>query len=62
MEISFHQAAELLAKANTLVLTAHIHPDGDSLGSMLALYQALQAKGKKVQLLLDDVVPVSNQF
>ena len=62
MEISFHQAAELLAKANTLVLTAHIHPDGDSLGSMLALYQALQAKGKKVQLLLDDVVPVSYQF
>ena len=62
MEISFHQAAALLAKANTLVLTAHIHPDGDSLGSMLALYQALQAQGKKVQLLLDDVVPLSYQF
>ena len=62
MEISLRQAADLLRNADTLVLTAHVHPDGDSLGSMLGLYLALQAEGKKVYLLLDDVVPASYQF
>ena len=62
MEISLPQVAEMLHSANTIVLTAHVHPDGDSLGSMLALYEALQADGKKVYMLLDDVVPATYQF
>lgn len=62
MDIALRQAASLLQNAKTLVLTAHIHPDGDSLGSMLGLFLALQAQGKKVDLLLDDVVPASYHF
>lgn len=62
MEISLPRVAEMLHSASTIVLTAHVHPDGDSLGSMLALYQALQADGKKVHLLLDDVVPATYHF
>lgn len=62
MEISLPQVAEMLHSANTIVLTAHVHPDGDSLGSMLALYEALQADGKKVYMLLDDVVPATYHF
>lgn len=57
MEISLRQAAERLANAQRLVLSAHIHPDGDSLGSMLALYLGLRHLGKEVVLMLDDEIP-----
>lgn len=62
MEISLQQSAELLEKANAIVLTAHVNPDGDSLGSLLALYQGLHRKGKTVTILLDDVVPPVYRF
>ncbi|MDR7865505.1 MAG: DHH family phosphoesterase [Sporomusaceae bacterium] len=62
MEISLRRAARMLAEANRIVITAHIHPDGDSLGSMLALYAPLAACGKKVWLLLDDEVPAVYRF
>ena len=62
MELSLHQAADLLHKADTIVLTAHVNPDGDSLGAMLGLYEALQSQGKRVQMLLDDAVPPGYQF
>jgi phosphoesterase RecJ-like protein len=62
MEISLRRVAEMLAAANRIVITAHIHPDGDSLGSMLALYAPLAAMGKQVLLLLDDDVPAVYGF
>jgi phosphoesterase RecJ-like protein len=62
MEISLRRVAELLAGAKRLVITAHINPDGDSLGSMLALYEAMAAMGKEVRLLLDDDVPAVYGF
>ena len=62
MEITLRQAAELVEKSNTLVLTAHVNPDGDSLGSLLGLYLALRRKGKTVTILLDDVVPPAFRF
>ncbi|MEN6567847.1 MAG: bifunctional oligoribonuclease/PAP phosphatase NrnA [Veillonellales bacterium] len=62
MECSLQSAANLILQAETIVITAHVHPDGDSLGSMLALYQYLEAKGKNVQMLLDDTLPVLYEF
>jgi phosphoesterase RecJ-like protein len=62
MEISLRRAARMLAEAERIVITAHIHPDGDSLGSMLALYAPLAACGKTVWLLLDDEVPAVYRF
>ena len=38
--------------ANTITLTTHLIPDPDGIGSMVALGYALQAKRKKVRLLL----------
>lgn len=62
MEISLDGAIKLLNQARTLVITGHVHPDGDCLGSMLALYEHLAASGKQVQLLLDDNVPTVYDF
>lgn len=62
MEVSIKHSAKLLSKANHIVLTAHIHPDGDALGSLLALYAYLSAQGKQVKMLLDDEVPRAFKF
>jgi phosphoesterase RecJ-like protein len=62
MEISLRRVAQMLAATEKVVITGHIHPDGDSLGSMLALYASLAAQGKQVMLLLDDEVPAVYRF
>lgn len=46
-----------LSRARMIVLTTHINPDGDALGSMLALYLYLKNKGAQVQMWLDDNLP-----
>jgi phosphoesterase RecJ-like protein len=37
----YQQVADLLGKARTVFMTVHVNPDGDTLGSMLALRSAL---------------------
>lgn len=47
----------LLKENQSFVLTAHVSPDGDSLGSLLALYEFLTKQGKQVTVVLDDIIP-----
>ena len=47
----------MLLDADTIVITAHVHPDGDAIGSSLGLCYALQALGKKVEVWIDDELP-----
>ncbi|MBQ5587826.1 MAG: bifunctional oligoribonuclease/PAP phosphatase NrnA, partial [Selenomonadales bacterium] len=47
----------LIKENRSFVLTAHVSPDGDSLGSLLALYEFLISQGKQVTIILDDVLP-----
>src|SRR5438552_16757561 len=49
-------AAEAIQRAKRIVLAAHINPDGDTLGSILALGHALEAMGKEATLLSHDGV------
>ena len=51
-----------LTRARSLVLTTHINPDGDALGSMLALFLYLKGKNAKVQMWLDDNLPGMYSF
>jgi phosphoesterase RecJ-like protein len=44
------------------VLTSHSRPDGDAIGSVLALSQVLRSIGKEVDVILSDVVPVIYQW
>ena len=43
--------------ASRLVLTSHLRPDGDALGSEIALARALRARGKDVVILNADPAP-----
>ncbi|MGI6092354.1 MAG: bifunctional oligoribonuclease/PAP phosphatase NrnA [Veillonellaceae bacterium] len=62
MDCSLRQVANLLENANNILITAHIHPDGDSLGSMLSLNKYLISCGKSVQMIIDDDVPKLYKF
>lgn len=43
-------AARLLSDRNSFLLTGHEHPDGDCLGSQVALYHLLRTLGKEVAI------------
>lgn len=51
------RVVEELRQAHTLFVAAHIMPDGDCIGSLLALAWALRGLGKIVTLALDDRAP-----
>ncbi len=47
------------ARAQSILIVSHVRPDGDAVGSLLGLGQALLAAGKNVQMVLADGVPTS---
>src|SRR5215470_10573098 len=51
------QVVELVDKKRRFMITSHIRPDGDGLGSGLALYWMLKSLGKEPTVLLRDEVP-----
>lgn len=44
-------------KSHSIVIVSHVRPDGDAVGSLLALGLALEAAGKRVRMVLADGVP-----
>ena len=61
-DINLEKTGALLTQANTIVLTSHIGPDGDTLGSTLALKAALEQMGKKVLVMVDDKISSTYSF
>ena len=57
MEVTLKQAGEIILKAQNIVLSSHVNPDGDNVGSTLGLYHALKGTGKNIRILLDDDLP-----
>ena len=53
---------ERLAVAQKVMITSHVRPDGDAVGSLIGLGLALQNAGKTVQMVLADGVPSSFRF
>lgn len=49
--------ATLITKNNNFLLCCHIRPDGDAIGSSLALYLALKKLNKNVDIMCDDEIP-----
>lgn len=62
MQIHLEDVAVLLNKYTNFVITAHVNPDGDAIGSVLALYHGLIGIGKKVTCLIDDDLPDNFRF
>ncbi|MBP2031671.1 phosphoesterase RecJ-like protein [Clostridium algifaecis] len=51
-----------IKKINNIAITFHKSPDGDSIGSTLALFQGLKNMGKEVQILSMEEVPKDFKF
>ncbi len=43
---------EEIEKAKTIVILTHEDPDGDAIGTSLAMYQALKNMGKEVDIVI----------
>ena len=57
MNGSAQDVARALADRQSFILTSHARPDGDAIGSQLALAFALEQLGKSVRLFNHDPVP-----
>ena len=47
-----------IEQRSAFVLTSHARPDGDAIGSLLALYQMLKQMGKSTLVAMSDAVPL----
>ena len=57
MKITLQLAVARLRAADNILVTAHVNPDGDAIGSTLAMLQILRAMGKNVAAYIDDKIP-----
>lgn len=53
---------KVIKESANIIILSHIAPDGDSIGSSLALFNALIKHGKNAKFVLDDVVPEIYKF
>ena len=56
------ESANVLLKNDNYVLTTHLNPDGDALGSLLGLGLALLSAGKNAVMVMPHPVPATFQF
>lgn len=53
---------EFIKGSNYFLVTSHISPDGDNIGSTLSMYYTLKKLGKNVCYVLDDTTPQNLRF
>lgn len=59
---NWQQAADAVTAAQKILVASHISPDGDAVGSLMGVVNALRALGKAVDAALDDKVPEYLKF
>src|SRR5579864_2601835 len=52
------QVLKEIEQRDSFLLTSHARPDGDAVGSLLALYQLLRQVGKNACVVMSDAVPL----
>ena|GEM_PF-111744 len=57
-----YPGAEIFKTAGSFVITTHIHPDGDAVGSVIGLCLALRDMGKDAAIALAQPLPSSYRF
>jgi bifunctional oligoribonuclease and PAP phosphatase NrnA len=62
MNDGFALIAEEIRKSQSIVILTHVRPDGDAIGSQLALTLSLSALGKKVETWNEDGLPEAFSF
>ncbi len=58
----FEKLKKSLLQSKKIILTSHVNPDGDSIGSELALYFALKKRGKEVKVINHSATPYTLKF
>ena len=58
--IPMNKLIELICNSNHIAVTSHVDPDGDSIGSILALGTALKQKNGNVEIFVNDTL--SNKY
>jgi phosphoesterase RecJ-like protein len=58
----YEQIIDIISKSSKIAVTSHMQPDGDNIGSSLALCLALKKLGKKAVFVIDDNVPELYRF
>jgi phosphoesterase RecJ-like protein len=62
MPIDWTPFVEIVDRHRRFLLTTHVRPDGDGLGSMIALAETLRRRGKEVELVTATTLPARYQF
>src|SRR5947209_3611841 len=62
MPLDWTPFVNLVRSHQRFLLTTHVRPDGDGLGSMLALADVLQERGKSVQMVVASTLPPRYDF
>jgi bifunctional oligoribonuclease and PAP phosphatase NrnA len=57
MTTDWNAAAQAVNAAQTILIVTHIKPDGDAIGSLVGLANALRERGKSIEAAVDDGVP-----
>lgn len=57
MKITIRETAEKIKSSRNILVTAHINPDGDAIGSTLAMLHMLESMNKNVRAYIDDKLP-----
>ena len=52
----------IINEKKRFLITSHLDPDGDSLGSQIALYHALRGMGKEAAIINQGVMPSKYRF
>lgn len=62
MALDWTPLVDLVRRRQRFLLTTHIRPDGDGIGSMMALEDALRRRGKDVRMTVASVFPPRYRF
>jgi len=58
-QASISALLNLIRERNSFVITSHVRPDGDAIGSALALSEVLDQLGRKVDIVFADPIPTT---
>ena len=60
----FKEIKDTIEKNENIILTAHVNPDGDAVGSGLGLFLTLKEnyKNKNIRFVLQDNIPYTTKF
>lgn len=59
---AIERIGRMLQNASHILISAHLRPDGDAIGSVVGMGLALQAGGKQVEMVMQDPIPARYRF